>query len=88
VHNFKYYLIHGNVKLEMFLLFFSGAPLYGRPLALTTNIRLGWKGFPGTNILAYYENPLITSVKSFIRFAPGPIVIKNYGRKLRIVVIS
>jgi hypothetical protein len=29
----------------------------GRPLALPTNIRPGWKGLPGTNTLAYYENP-------------------------------
>jgi hypothetical protein len=27
----------------------SGAPLYGRLLASPTNIRLGWKGKPGTN---------------------------------------
>ena len=26
-------------------------------LALPTNIRLGWKRLPGTNTLAYYENP-------------------------------
>jgi hypothetical protein len=32
-----------------------GAPLYGSLLAWPTNIRLGWKGFPGTNALAYYE---------------------------------
>jgi hypothetical protein len=25
--------------------------------ALPTNIRLGWKGLPGTSTLAYYENP-------------------------------
>ena len=35
----------------------SGAPLYGRLLASSTNIRLGWKSLPGTNTLAYYENP-------------------------------
>jgi hypothetical protein len=35
----------------------SGAPLLGRPLALPTNIRLGWKGFERTNTVAYYENP-------------------------------
>jgi hypothetical protein len=29
----------------------------GRLLALPTNIRLGWKGLPGTSTLAYYENP-------------------------------
>ncbi len=44
----------------------SGASLYGRPLASLTNIRLGWKGLPETNTLAYCENPLITAVKSFI----------------------
>jgi hypothetical protein len=30
----------------------SSAPLYGR----TTNVRLSWKGLPGTNTLAFYEN--------------------------------
>jgi hypothetical protein len=25
-------------------------------LALLANIRLGWRGFTGTNTLAYYEN--------------------------------
>jgi hypothetical protein len=34
----------------------KGASL-GQALALPANIRLGWKGFPGTNTLAYYENP-------------------------------
>ncbi len=27
-------------------------------MASSTNIRLGWKGLPGTNTLAYYENAL------------------------------
>ncbi len=31
----------------------SGVPLHGRPLALPTNIRLGWKGLPGTNTVNY-----------------------------------
>jgi len=32
--------------------------LKGASLAnLPENIRLGWKGLPGTNTLAYYENP-------------------------------
>ncbi len=34
----------------------SGAPLQGRPLALPTNIRLGWKSLQRTNTPAYYEN--------------------------------
>ncbi len=34
----------------------KGASL-GQAPALTTNITLGWKGLPGTNTLAYSENP-------------------------------
>ncbi len=37
--------------------FLTGALLYGRLLASPENTRLGWKGLPGTNTLAYYENP-------------------------------
>jgi len=33
----------------------NGASL-GQALALSENIRLGWKGLPGTNTLAYYKN--------------------------------
>ncbi len=29
--------------------------LYTRPLALPTNIKLGWKDLPETNALAYYR---------------------------------
>jgi hypothetical protein len=49
----------------------SGAPLLGRLLASPTTIRLGWKGLPGTNTLAYYGNPQITAAKNFIVQAPG-----------------
>jgi hypothetical protein len=28
----------------------------GQALVLPTNIRLGWKGLPGTSTLAYYEH--------------------------------
>ncbi len=45
--------------------------LVGYALALPSNIKLGWKGLPETNTLAYYENPQITAVKSFIVQAPG-----------------
>ncbi len=38
----------------------------GEALAIPANTRLGWKGLPGTDTLAYYENLLITAVKSFI----------------------
>jgi hypothetical protein len=39
----------------LFTIKLSDAPLYGRLLALPTNVRLGWKDLPGTNALAYYE---------------------------------
>jgi hypothetical protein len=45
----------------------SGAPLWFRPLALPTTIKLGWKGMPGTNAIAYSK---ITAVKSFITSGP------------------
>jgi hypothetical protein len=53
-----------------------GAPLQGRLLALPTNIRLGWKGLPGTNALAYFENSELTAVRSFKTLAPGACTIK------------
>ncbi len=43
----------------------KGASL-GKAPALPENIRLGWKGLPKTNTLAYCKNPSITTVKSFI----------------------
>ncbi len=47
----------------------SGAQLYGRLLALPTNIRLGWKGLPGTNALAYYEKAQLTAIKCITTLA-------------------
>jgi hypothetical protein len=47
-------------------------------LASVTDIRIGWRGLPGTNTVAYYENTSITNVKSFIIFSPGPNVIKHF----------
>ncbi len=43
-------------SLECLSLAHFRAPLQGRILALPTNIRLGWKGLPGKNTIAYYEN--------------------------------
>ncbi len=37
---------------------------------LTPNIRLGWRGLPGTNTLTFYKNPYFMAVKSFIVQAP------------------
>jgi len=39
-----------------------------------TKIRLGSKGLPWTNTLAYYENPYITAVKKF--YSTGPRIFK------------
>ncbi len=48
----------------------KGASL-GYALAIPANIRLGWKGLPGTNTLAYYERVSTgprTSKKSFYNY--------------------
>ncbi len=37
------------------------------PYPQTLNIRLGWKGLPRTNTLAYYKHSQITEEKSKIR---------------------
>ncbi len=49
----------------------AGAPLQGWLLDLPINIRLGWKGLPGSNAPAYYEKSELTDIKSFITLAPG-----------------
>ncbi len=43
----------------------SGAPLYGRLLALPTCIRLGWKGLPGANTLSLLPKFLTYGCKKF-----------------------
>jgi hypothetical protein len=47
----------------------SGAALWGKLLALFENIRLGMKGFQGSNTLAYLIYLYIMVVKSYIVFA-------------------
>jgi len=47
----------------------------GRLWPYPANIRLGWKGLPGSNTLAYYENLLITAVKRFIVQAPEVFLV-------------
>jgi hypothetical protein len=49
---------------------FSGAPLYGRLLGSPTNIRLGWKGLPRTNALAYSATVVSYERKMFMKFPP------------------
>ncbi len=44
---------------------------YKSYLALTANVRLGWKFMSGTNTLAYYRKDLITYVKKLYGISPG-----------------
>jgi hypothetical protein len=48
------------------------APLEGGLLALPTNISLGWRGFSGTNTLAYYEHFVNYRHKTFYNIGPRP----------------
>jgi hypothetical protein len=45
--------------------------LKGAAPTLPANIRLGWKGLPRKNTLAYNENLQITATNSFIAQASG-----------------
>jgi hypothetical protein len=56
---------------------------YGRLLVSPANIRPSWKGFSGTNALAYYEKLQLTAVKSFITLAPGGRDIPGFPKKCR-----
>jgi hypothetical protein len=58
---------------------FSGAPLYYSPLALPTNIRLCWKGLPGTYTQAYHEN---YGRKKFCRIGPRFHNMTSFIRQL------
>jgi hypothetical protein len=40
-------------------------------LDIPTNNTIGWQYLPETNALAYYKNPKIKDVKSFITLGPG-----------------
>ncbi len=61
----------------------------GLALALPTNIRLGWKGLPGTNALDYYERLQLTAVKSLITLATDDNLIKLFFlRQVRTGTIS
>ncbi len=65
------------------------APLYGRLLDLPTNIRLGWKGLPGTYTLAYHKkSQLTTAVKSFITLAPGRSFLSSSFRSFSEVQLT
>ncbi len=51
----------------------------GGSLVLPTNIRLGWKGLPGTNtIIAYFKKSVNYGRKKFDKTGPKTISFKNY----------
>ena len=50
-------------------------------LILLANIRLGIKGLPGKNTLAYYEHLSVTAVKCFVTLAPVVKVLNHCGRE-------
>jgi hypothetical protein len=56
----------------------SGTTLLGWLLALSTNIKLGWKRLARTNTLVYSKYSSIKDVKRFITMSPGPNVIKLF----------
>jgi hypothetical protein len=62
-----------------------GVPLKGKLLALPTNIRVSWKGLPGTNGPAYYKNSKLRTEKVLWHWAQNdtfiPCVtnIKNFA---------
>ncbi len=49
----------------------SGAPVKGRVLAFTTNIRLGWKGFQGHRLQLIMKIRKLRTTKVFIVLASG-----------------
>ena len=54
------------------------ASFLGKLLVLPANVRLDWKGLPGKNTLAYYENPLIAIKNFLITLGPGVNVMKLF----------
>ncbi len=84
-HNLGFFVISQSGSLSSLILYLrlrlrvysimehlAGA-LLSMLLALLANIRLGQKGFPGTNTLAYYED-----LKSFVTLGPGVEGIKTF----------
>ncbi len=50
--------------------------LLGQAPVLPTNTIQSYKVGPGANTLAYYDNSLLTAVKSFITFALGSTLVR------------
>jgi len=60
--------------------------LKGAAPALPANIRIGLKGLLRTNTLAYYGNPQVTAIISFMIQAPdgAMVTIGKYGNNWEI----
>ncbi len=52
-----------------------GYSVKGKLLVLPTNIRLSWKGLPGTNTVAHYEDAWITDKKVYIGLVPDRLPV-------------
>jgi hypothetical protein len=53
------------------------APLYSGVPAISSNIRLDRKFFPGTNTIAYSVED-VSDERNFLSFSPGTNVIKHF----------
>jgi hypothetical protein len=51
---------------------------YGRLLALTSNIKFGWKRMEVANTLAYYDTAKIIGLKIFIVQDPDTLNAKHF----------
>jgi len=79
IRNLRIFVISYSVcpwQAQLNLMFAGEAGAYFQ--ALPANIRLGWKGLPGTNTLAFYEHSSIAEANSFITLRPGPNIIKLF----------
>jgi len=57
---------------------FSCVSLLDMLLALQTNIKIGWKGLPRANTLAYFEDSYVNvGHKNFVTLGPEVSRIKN-----------
>ncbi len=62
----------------------SGAPLEGRPLALPTNIKLGWKSLPVTNTFILIRKSVNYGCNEF--YSTGPCGL--YYKRVMIVKLG
>jgi len=54
------------------------SPISSKLLALSANVKPGWKGLEGTDALAYFAILLVTKIQSFLSVTPETNVIKLF----------